>query len=236
MPTATPPLRARNAPEQYDDLADAWWDEQGPFAALHWLAAARGELVPAGTGTLVDLGCGGGLMAPHVPAGYRHIGVDRNAAALAQAAVRGIEPVQADVTAVPLPEGCAQVVVAGELLEHVEDLPALVAEIARLLAPGGVVVYDTINATLWARLSLVWIGERMPGGPPRHIHDPALFVAPRRLEALLNAHGLVVEEQFGLRPHPPSYARFLRDRGAPVHMERTRSLAALYAGRARKAS
>lgn len=237
MPAAPPPLRARNAPEQYDDLAHAWWDVRGPFAALHWLAAARAELIPsprADGALLVDLGCGGGLMAPHVPAGFRHVGVDRNAAALAQAAARGIEPVEADVTAVPLPDGCAEVVVAGELIEHVEDLPGLVAEIARLLAPGGVVVYDTINATRWARISLVAIGERLPGGPPRHIHDPRLFVAPRRLAALFAAHGLTVEEQFGLRPHPRSYLRFLRDRSAPVHMERTRSLAALYAGRARK--
>lgn len=231
-----PPLRARNAPEQYDDLAAAWWDERGPFAALHWLAAARGELIPEGTGTLVDLGCGGGLMAPHVPPGYRHVGVDRNAKALAQAAEHGVETVQADVTAVPLPDGCADVVVAGELIEHVEDLPGLVGEIARLLRPGGACVYDTISPTLWARLSLVWVGERMPGGPPRHIHDPRLFVSPRRLAALFNAHGLLVEEQFGLQPHPPSYLRYLVDRSTPVAMERIGSLAALYAGRVRKAS
>lgn len=239
MSTAPPPLRARNAPEQYDDLAHAWWDAEGPFAALHWLAAARAGLIPAPTvegALLVDLGCGGGLMAPHVPAGFRHVGVDRNAAALDQAAARGIEPLRGDVTAVALPDACAEVVLAGELIEHVEDLPALVAEISRLLAPGGVAVYDTINATLWARLSLVWVGERLPGGPPRHIHDPRLFVAPRRLAALFAAHGLEVEEQFGLRPHPPSYLRFLRDRATPVNMERTRSLAALYAGRATKTS
>ncbi len=239
MTAAAPPLRARNAPEQYDDLAHAWWDERGPFAALHWLAEARGELVPppsAPGATLVDLGCGGGLMAPRVPPGFRHVGVDRNAAALALAGEQGMETVQADVTAVPLPDGCAEVVVCGELIEHVEDLPALVREVARLLAPGGVVVYDTINATLWARLSLVWVGERMPGGPPRNIHDPRLFVPPRRLAALFNACGLEVEEQFGLRAHPPSYLRFLRDRSAPVHMERTGSLAALYAGRARRTS
>nr|MBA2349928.1 methyltransferase domain-containing protein [Solirubrobacterales bacterium] len=163
-------------------------------------------------------------------------GVDRNGAALAQAAARGVEPVQADVTAVPLPDGCAEVVIAGELIEHVEDLPGLISEIARLLAPGGVAVYDTINATFWARLSLVWVGERLPGGPPRHIHDPRLFVPPRRLAGLMNAHGLEVEEQFGLRVHPQSYVRFLRDRSVPVHMERIRSLAALYAGRVRRTS
>lgn len=239
MTVAAPPLRARNAPEQYDDLAHAWWDERGPFAALHWLASVRAQLIPAPRADgalLVDLGCGGGLMAPHVPPGFHHVGVDRNAAALEQAAERGVEPLRADVDAVPLPDGCAEVVIAGELIEHVEDLPALVAEVARLLQPDGVVVYDTINATLWARLSLVWIGERVPGGPPRHIHDPRLFVSPRRLAALFNAHGLEVEEQFGLQPHPPSYVRFLRDRATPVHMQRARSLAALYAGCARRTS
>jgi 2-polyprenyl-6-hydroxyphenyl methylase / 3-demethylubiquinone-9 3-methyltransferase len=236
---ASPPLRARNAPEQYDDLADAWWDARGPFAALHWLADTRAELVPAPSAPgalLVDLGCGGGLMAPRLPAGFRHVGVDRNAAALAHAAAHGVETVQADVTATGLAGGEAEVVLAGELIEHVEDLPALVAEIGRLLAPGGVVVWDTINQTRWARLSLVTVGERMPGGPPRHIHDPALFVTPERLQALLAAEGVALEEQFGLQVAPLAYLRFLVDRSTPVRMVRTRSLAALYAGRSRKAA
>jgi 2-polyprenyl-6-hydroxyphenyl methylase/3-demethylubiquinone-9 3-methyltransferase len=239
VPLAPPPLRARNAPEQYDDLAHAWWDEGGPFAALHWLAKARAQLVPAPSragALLVDLGCGGGLMAPQIPPGFRHVGVDLNAAALAQAAARGVEPVRADVTATSLAAGEAEVVLAGELIEHVYDLPALVAEIARLLAPGGVVVWDTINQTRWARLSLMTVGERLPGGPPRHIHDPALFVAPDRLGAIFATHGLTVEQQFGLRVAPLAYLRFLRDRATPVPMVRTRSLAALYAGTARKAA
>ena len=229
-------LTDRTWPDVTIDIAPLWCSvdlRDGNQALIDPMDAARKRQMFS---LLVDLGCGGGLMAPHVPAGFRPVGVDRNAAALEQAAARGIEPLLADVGAVPLPDGCAEVVVAGELIEHVEDLPALVAEIARLLQPGGIVVYDTINATLWARLSLVWVGERMPGGPPRHIHDPRLFVAPRRLAALLNAYGLEVEQQYGLQPHPPSYLRFLRDRSAPVHMERIRSLGALYAGRARRTS
>ena len=42
----TLPVRARNNPAQYDDLADVWWDPHGGFAMLHWLAAARARLVP----------------------------------------------------------------------------------------------------------------------------------------------------------------------------------------------
>ena len=65
----THPVRARNDPAQYDDLADAWWDPHGGFAMLHWLAAARARLVPDATrpdSLLLDLACGGGLLAPHV--------------------------------------------------------------------------------------------------------------------------------------------------------------------------
>jgi len=228
----TAPRRARNDPAQYDDLAAEWWDPGGAFAALHWLAAARARLIPPATrpgARLLDLGCGGGALAPHVPAGYEHHGVDLNAAALAQAQARGVRVLQADVTAVGLPDGFADVVVAGELLEHVPGPERVVAEAVRLLRPGGTVVFDTIADTLWARISLVWIGERLPGGPPPRIHDPALFIAPERLRAAFAAHGVPVTLT-GLRPSPLDYGRFLRDRSVRVRMRPTRSLAALYAG------
>jgi 2-polyprenyl-6-hydroxyphenyl methylase/3-demethylubiquinone-9 3-methyltransferase len=69
------PTRVRNDPAQYDDLASQWWDPRGTFAMLHWLARARADLVPQATrpgAVLVDMGCGGGLLAPHVARlGYR---------------------------------------------------------------------------------------------------------------------------------------------------------------------
>lgn len=231
-PTLAAPRRPRNHPAQYDDLAAEWWEPGGAFAALHWLAAARATLIPpAGRpgARLLDLGCGGGLLAPHVPPGYEHHGVDLNAAALEQAAARGVRTLRTDVTAVPLEDGFADVVVAGELLEHVPDPEAVVAEAVRLLRPGGTVVFDTIADTLWARVSLVWVGERMPGGPPPRIHDPTLFVAPDRLRHAFAAHGVEVALT-GLQPHPLDYLRFLRDRSRTVRMTRVRSLAALYQG------
>ena len=95
----------RNDPRQYDDLADQWWRPGGGFEILHWLAKARGALVPpaerAGA-VLLDAGCGGGLLAPHVRGlGYRHVGVDLRRSGLEQAAARGIVPVAGDVTALP---------------------------------------------------------------------------------------------------------------------------------------
>lgn len=225
------PVRPRNAREQYDDLADEWWRRDGAFAALHWIADARARLVPpaprAGA-VLVDVACGGGLMGPRVR-GYRHVGVDLNERALRVAAAHGITPVRGDVAALPLVDGCADVVIAGEIFEHVADLGRVVAEVARVLRPGGTLVCDTINDTRWARLSLVTIGERLPGGPPRRIHDPALFVPPQRLRALCARHGVDLRVR-GLKPAPLDYLRFLLDRSRPVRMVPTRSLAALYQG------
>lgn len=56
-----PPTRARNDVCQYDDLADQWWRPDGAFAALHWLARARGALIPQPStpnAVLLDVGCG----------------------------------------------------------------------------------------------------------------------------------------------------------------------------------
>jgi len=223
--------RPRNDLRQYDDLAAEWWRPDGAFAALHWLARARGALVPPPSrpgAVLLDLGCGGGLLAPHV-SGYRHVGVDLSASALHVAAQHGVEPVQADVTRLPFDDATFDVVAAGEILEHVEDLDAAVAEAARVLRPGGTLVCDTINATLFARIALVTIAERLPGGPPPACHDPRLFVDPQRLRALFLTHHVHLE-LWGLRPSARQYAAFLLGRRAMVPMIRTRWLAGVYQG------
>lgn len=224
-----------NDPRQYDRLAAEWWEPRGAFAALHWLAAARGALVPdrppgAAPGRLLDVGCGGGLLAPHVAGrGYRHVGVDLSSSALTVAAEHGVDPVQADAAALPFGDASFDVVVAGEVLEHVSDLEGTVAEALRVLRPGGTFVCDTINATAWARLSLVLVGERIPGGPPRGCHDPTLFVPPQRLRDLC-ARGGVALGLRGLMPHPGDYLGFLLGRVERVRMRPTRSLAAVYQG------
>ncbi|MPZ73567.1 MAG: methyltransferase domain-containing protein [Nitriliruptorales bacterium] len=223
-------MRPRNDYRQYDDLAAEWWRTDGEFAALHWLADARARLVPEPDpgAVAVDVACGGGLMAPHLR-GYRHVGVDLSHMSLQLARDHGVEVVRGDVTALPLADECADLVVAGEIFEHVEDLEATVAEVARVLRPGGTLVCDTINSTWWARFSLVTVGERIPGGPPPQCHDARLFVDPRRLVALCGDHGIELKVR-GLRFSVPQYAAFLMSRARPVRMVPTRSLAAVYQG------
>jgi 2-polyprenyl-6-hydroxyphenyl methylase/3-demethylubiquinone-9 3-methyltransferase len=226
------PTRPRNDVRQYDDLAGEWWRPQGAFAMLNWIARARATLIPpAGRpgAVLVDLGCGGGLLAPHVAGkGYRHVGVDVVASALTQARDRaGMAVVRADVGRLPLADGCADVVSAGELLEHVPDFRGVVAEAARILRPGGVLVIDTLAATALSRFLAVTVAERVPGGAPPGIHDPALFVDPAALVAECARHGVALRTR-GMRPQLRGLVRWLVTRQGEVPMVATWSTAALY--------
>jgi 2-polyprenyl-6-hydroxyphenyl methylase/3-demethylubiquinone-9 3-methyltransferase len=185
---------------------------------------------------LVDLGCGAGLLAPHVePLGYRLVGVDLVAGSLAQAAQRGITPIRADVHAVPLRDECADVVSAGEILEHVSDPSTVVSEACRVLRPGGTLVLDTINATAVGRFVTVTLGERIPGGAPKGIHDPRLFVPPELLRTACARAGVELHVR-GLRPAIGPLLRWLVRREGEVAMVPTRSTAALYQGWGVKAS
>jgi 2-polyprenyl-6-hydroxyphenyl methylase/3-demethylubiquinone-9 3-methyltransferase len=244
----------RNDPRQYDDLAAEWWRPGGGFEILHWLAAARAALIPPATrdgAILLDAGCGGGLLAPHVRGrGYRHVGVDLRRSGLEQAAARDVVPLIGDVAALPLATGCADVVVAGEILEHVTDLTAVVADLCRVLRPGGLLVLDTVNDTAIGRFITVTAGERL-GIAPVGLHDPALFVDPTRLVAEFARHGLTLHIR-GIRPTIGGLLRWLGRPGAKQSQPAaenprnkiddrplgrivpTWSAAVLYQGRARK--
>lgn len=232
----------RNDPRQYDDLAGQWWRPGGDFELLHWLAAARAALIPRADGpaaVLLDAGCGGGLLAPHVARlGYRHVGVDLRRAGLEQASEQGVCVLAGDVAALPLADGSVDVVAAGEILEHVPDLRGTVAELCRVLRPGGLLVLDTVNATALSRFVTVTAAERL-GVAPVGLHDPELFVDPAVLTTEFARHGLRLEVR-GIRPTATGLLRWLVAPGRPRlgrplgRVVPTRSTAVLYQGRGRK--
>ncbi len=236
-PATAAPVRPRNDPAQYDDLSALWWDGRGRFAMLHWIAAARARLVPAATrdgSVLLDLACGGGLLAPHVATlGHRHVGLDLSRTALPQARAHGVTPVRGDVLHLPFADAVADVVVAGEVLEHVREPLVLLADACRVLRPGGTLVLDTIAATWWGRFSAVTVGERLPAGPPRRLHDPALFVDRSALVETAARCGVRLELT-GLRPSALDYLAWLAGRKPDVRMLATRSTAGLFQGHGRK--
>ncbi|MGW4213506.1 methyltransferase domain-containing protein [Lentzea sp. NPDC004789] len=222
-----------NDPELYERLAVQWWQPRGPFAMLHWLAVARAQVIPAARpgAVLVDLGCGAGLLAPHVH-GYRHIGVDLSESGLRQVEEHGVEAIRADVLAVPLPDGCADVVVAGEILEHVHDLAGAIAEACRLLKPGGLLVLDTLADTALCRLVAIGVAERV-GLAPRGVHDPALLVNRHVLVRECARHGVHLALR-GIRPSLLDLLAWSVRRRSSVRMLPTAITAVLFQGAGRK--
>jgi len=229
--SATAPVRPRNDVAQYDDLTEEWWKPRGAFAMLHWIAAARASLIPHATrpgSLLVDIGCGAGVLAPHVAhLGHRHLGVDVVPASARLARDRGITVLLGDARCIPMGDGCADVVVAGEVLEHVPDLDRVVAEATRILRPGGTLVIDTIASTWWGRFTSITIGERMPAGPPPRLHDAELFVDRAELVEACARHGVALSLN-GLRPSALDYISWLMSRRTEVRMLPTPVTAGLF--------
>ncbi len=224
--------RVPNSIALYDDLSDQWWRPRGAFAMLHWLAAARAALIPRAResgAVLVDIGCGAGLLAPHIAAkGYRHVGVDLSLPSLRLAVEHGVRAVHGDVQALPLRPGCADVVVAGEILEHVPDVDRTITQACALLRPGGLLVLDTLADTALSRWLAITVAERLPG-VPRGVHDPALLVDRTALVGSCARAGVHLRLR-GVRPSMTDLAGWALRRRPAVRMVPVPTTAVLFQG------
>jgi SAM-dependent methyltransferase len=118
---------------------------------------------------VLDLGCRDGALTRAYLDGNEVVGFDADREALAAAARLGIETHWADLDQpLELPDASFDVVVAGELLEHLRDPQALVAESRRVLRPGGTLVASVPNAyRLKGRLRFLF--GRPPESDPTHL-------------------------------------------------------------------
>jgi 2-polyprenyl-6-hydroxyphenyl methylase/3-demethylubiquinone-9 3-methyltransferase len=123
----------------------------------------------------------------------------------------------------------ADVVCAGEILEHVTDPARVVAEACRVLRPGGTLVLDTIASTWLAALLVVTVAERVPGAAPPGLHDPALFVDRHQLVAECARHGVDLQLR-GLRPSLTGMVAFKAGWRPAARMLPTWSTAVLFQG------
>ena len=137
-------------------------------------AVGRGKRV-------LDLGCRSGALTRHFLEGNSVVGLDVDANALEKAAALGIEPVQANVEEpLPFDDGSFDAVVAGELLEHLQFPDALVAEIRRVLRPGGVLAGSVPNA-FRVQSRLRFLRGKPPEDDPTHLR----MFSPAALRELL---------------------------------------------------
>jgi 2-polyprenyl-6-hydroxyphenyl methylase / 3-demethylubiquinone-9 3-methyltransferase len=245
-----PPARCSIDNEYYEGMDELWWDPAGPAAILHAINQPRVGFYLEALGDLggrlvLDAGCGGGLVARELAAaGAIVVGVDRSLGSLgvARRAVgdRGrFGPAQGRLERLPFATGSFDAVVAADVLEHLPDLPAAVAELARVLAPGGSFLFDTINRTPWAWFVGVFGLEQVLRMVPRGTHDWRLFIRPAELDRLLRRSGLEPVRLTGLAPQigPGTVARGLLTRRIDVPSFATgNGRRASYLGHYRKAS
>lgn len=197
----------------YDTLAESWWQ---PGSKLHMLArmnparfAYFDTIVERWQGLRVlDLGCGGGLTtACLVQRGATVVGVDLSRASLYAASRHACshgypEPVFTcgRAESLPLVDASFDVVWCSDVLEHLPDLPTAIAQITRVLKPGGLFLYDTINRTWLSRPLAIWFWEYLAGLAPRGTHDWRLFIRPQELRHLLIQHGMQCGAIRGMLP------------------------------------
>ena len=130
---------------------------------------------------VLDLGCRDGALTQTYAGGNEIVGVDADRDALAEAEKLGIETHWADLDdALPFQDATFDVVVAGELLEHLRDPKRVVSEVLRVLRPGGTFVASVPNAYR-LKNRLRFLRGRKPEDDPTHLQ----MFAPHDLRALL---------------------------------------------------
>ncbi|MDZ4361984.1 bifunctional 2-polyprenyl-6-hydroxyphenol methylase/3-demethylubiquinol 3-O-methyltransferase UbiG [Brevundimonas sp.] len=206
--------------------AAEWWDPKGPFAPLHRFNPARLAFVrdqaAAHFGrdpnrrttfeglTLLDIGCGGGLIAePMRRMGFAVTAVDAApeniGTARAHADQSGLDIAYRAATVEQLEaEGASpfDVVLTLEVIEHVADPAAFIRACSRLVAPGGILIVATLNRTLKALALGKVAAEYVLRWVPAGTHDWRQFIKPDELRAMLATEPLTVAGPFGLAYDP----------------------------------
>lgn len=206
--------------EQFDQVADSWWDPEGPFKALHELNPVRLKYILERSSikgsSVLDVGCGGGILTESLAAaGGVVTGIDIAPRALGVARLHLLESgMQADYREVTVEHLAAEdnpgydVITCMEMLEHVPDPGSVLHSIAHLLKPGGQVFVSTINRTPAAFLLAIVGAEYVARILPRGTHRYERFISPSELCRCLRAAGLAVQDIRGIHYDP--LARYAR--------------------------
>lgn len=200
--------------EKFDAIASGWWDPEGPFRPLHELNPARLKFISdrakLSTGRILDVGCGGGILAESLARkGGEVTGIDVAARVLATARLHLHESGLNVDYQEKLVEDLAQespeafdVVTCMEMLEHVPDPESIIRSIAKLLKPGGQGFFSTLNRTPLAFALGIVGAEHIARLLPRGTHRYDRFIKPSELSAWLRAAGLEVQDIVGLHYNP----------------------------------
>lgn len=210
---------------RFDAMAKSWWDPKGPMAVLHKfnpvrlgfirdLACERFGRDPKSLRaldglTLVDIGCGGGVLSePLARLGAQVTGLDPAegnisvAAAHAQKSGLAIDYRAETIEALVGQGRSFDIVLAMEVVEHVADVEAFVSACCAAVKPGGLLVMATLNRTLKSYALAIVGAEYILRWLPRGTHDWEKFVTPGELGDAIERSGLELGESTGVIYNP----------------------------------
>lgn len=203
----------------YDTLGHMWWSDDAGFEFTslrfcmnplrHGYFSRQLRQLDIRGGALLDIGCGGGFLSEaFAQDGFRVTGIDPSANSLAAArahAAHGrlaIDYREGRGESLPFEDASFDVVACCDVLEHVDDPRQVIREVARVLKPGGVFLYDTPNRTRMSKFVVikVWQDWDLAGTGLSNLHVWEKFIRPAELIAMLGSAGLSNGGMSGVSP------------------------------------
>jgi len=214
---------------KFEALASRWWDRESEFKPLHDINPLRTNYIDrhatlAGKKVL-DVGCGGGILSEAMAQrGAEVTGIDMGEAPLNVARLHALETgVSINYRQVPVEQlaeempGTFDVVTCLEMLEHVPDPLSIIKACYRLVKPGGMVFFSTINrnpkAYAMAIIGAEYIMRMLPAGT----HDYDKFIKPSELTRWCRAAELAVTDMTGMIYNPLTKEYSLKDQDVDVN-------------------
>jgi 2-polyprenyl-6-hydroxyphenyl methylase/3-demethylubiquinone-9 3-methyltransferase len=200
---------------KFSELAHRWWDPESEFRPLHQINPLRLEWIDELAGLrgkqVLDVGCGGGILAEAMARRAAHVtGIDLAAKPLGVARLHALEAgldnleyreIATEALAAERPAGF-DVVTCMEMLEHVPDPSAVVAACSALVRPGGWVFFSTLNRNPKSFLLAIVGAEYLLGLLPKGTHEYARFIRPSELARWCRDSGLSLDGSRGMQYNP----------------------------------
>lgn len=199
---------------KFEALASRWWDRHSEFKPLHDINPLRANYIdqrsPVAGNKLLDIGCGGGILAEAMAQrGAVVTGIDMGEAPLSVAQLHALESgvdvnyrrITAEALAEEMPAEF-DIVTCLEMLEHVPDPASIVAACAQLVKPGGDIYFSTINRNPKAYAFAILGAEYFLRLLPKGTHEYSKFIRPSELAQWIRAQNLELQDITGMTYNP----------------------------------
>jgi len=200
--------------EKFGSQAERWWDPQGEFKTLHDVNPLRirfiQDYVNIQDSRIVDVGCGGGILSEGLAKlGADVLGIDLSEELIDVADLHGLESgvkanykkISAEQLAEQEPESFDHVTCM-EMLEHVPDPGSIIASCSKMVKPGGMVFFSTLNRVPKAYLLAIVAAEHLLKMVPKGTHEYKTFIKPSELCQTARKTGLELQGMVGIEYNP----------------------------------